>query len=138
METKFRADPSQRILLGHSFGSLLGAQIMLSDPDMFSGYLLGSPSLWFNGHQMFRAETDYATSHSDLKAKVFMYIGEQETRGLRGRYDMVDDNRRFEQVLKSRRYPGLEITSAEIKGEDHLTVAPIGFMRGLEALLPAQ
>lgn len=137
VESKFRADPNQRVLLGHSFGSLLGTQILLSDPEMFRGYLLGSPSLWFNGHQMFQTEAAYAAGHRDLKANIFMYIGSGETPGPKSRYDMVGDNRRFERVLQSRNYPGLELKALEIAGEDHLTVAPVGFMRGLEALLPA-
>lgn len=138
IETNFRADPQRRILQGHSFGSLLATQILLSEPEMFSGYLLGSPSLWFNNHQMFDREAAYAQSHSDLAADIFMYIGENEVPGPKGRYDMVGDNRRFKQALRSRNYPSLDLSSVVISDEDHLTVAPIGFMRGLEALLPAQ
>ncbi len=134
VESKFRTDQNQRVLLGHSFGSLLATQILFSDPDMFSHYVLGSPSLWFNGHQMFEREAAYAAANTDLKAKIYMYIGAEEV----GRYDMVGDNRRLEQALLSRNYPSLELKSDVISAEDHLTVAPIGFMRALETLLPAQ
>lgn len=87
---------------------------------------------------MFRAEADYATRHSDLRAQVFMYIGEGEGAGPGKRFDMVSDNRRLEAALKARRYPGLKLQSIEVAGEDHLTVAPVGFMRALEAVLPAK
>ena len=138
IEGRFRADTGRRIILGHSFGSLFATQILFSDPDLFSAYVLGSPSLWFNDREMFKAEADFAASHNDLKAQVFMYIGEGEGAGPGKRFDMVSDNRRFEAALKGRNYPGLSLQSIEVAGEDHLTVAPVGFMRALEAILPAR
>lgn len=139
IDSKYRTDPAQRLLLGHSFGGLLASQILFSDPDLFSGYVLGSPSLWFNGREIFQREANYAANHRDLDANVFMYIGEKETpSGTKGnRYDMVADNARMATALTSRNYPNLEIDKLVVEGEDHLTVAPIGFMRALEALLPA-
>ncbi|WP_461343802.1 hypothetical protein [Brevundimonas sp. GN22] len=88
---------------------------------------------------MFRAKAAYAAKHDDLKAKVFMYIGEKETPATTGNsYDMVGDNARMNAVLKGRNYPGLTVSNLVVEGEDHQTVAPVGFMRGLGALLPAK
>lgn len=50
---------------------------------------------------------------------------------------MVGDVRAMETTLKSRNYPGLSIQSTVLADEDHLTVAPVGFTRGLMAVLPA-
>ncbi|MFN4296013.1 MAG: alpha/beta hydrolase [Brevundimonas sp.] len=141
IEGRFRADPARRILLGHSYGGLLGAQIMFSEPALFDGYILGSPSFWFGDHAMMRAEADYAQAHTDLPARVYMYIGEYETPGggrRNNRYDMVGDNARFEARLRSRNYEGLTLSSEVLNDEDHLTVAPRGFTHGLLALLPAR
>ena len=141
IEDRFRANPSRRILLGHSYGGLLGAQIMFSEPTLFDGYILGSPSFWFGDHAMMRTEAEYADSHTDLPARVYMYIGQYEVPGSRdrnNRYDMVGDNARFEQRLRSRTYPGLTLSSDVLNDEDHLTVAPRGFTHGLLALLPAR
>lgn len=141
IEDRFRADPARRILLGHSYGGLLGAQILFSEPELFEGYILGSPSFWFGGHAMMRAETEYADSHTDLPARVYMYIGEYEFPGggrLNNRYDMVGDNARFEARLTSRGYPSLSLSSEVLNDEDHLTVAPRGFTKALMTLLPAR
>jgi predicted alpha/beta superfamily hydrolase len=43
--TRYRTDPARSLFLGHSYGALLGAQILFTEPDLFSGYILGSPSL---------------------------------------------------------------------------------------------
>lgn len=39
IENKYRADARQRVLLGHSYGGLLAAQVLFSDPETFSGYV---------------------------------------------------------------------------------------------------
>ncbi len=49
----YRTDPRRTLFLGHSYGALLGAQILFTDPGMFSGYILGSPSLWYDKHHIF-------------------------------------------------------------------------------------
>ncbi len=75
VDQKFRTDPARRVLLGHSYGGLLGAQIMFTDPTLFSGYVLGSPSFWYDKRHMMKMEADYARTHRDLPAEVFMYVG---------------------------------------------------------------
>lgn len=143
IERKFRADVSRRILMGHSYGGLLGAHILFTEPTMFSDYILGSPSLWYDKRHMFRVESRYAETHQDLPANVFMYIGAFEAaRPGDPRYhqelDMVRDMQLFEQRLKARNYPRLTITSEIVDKENHLTVFPSGLTRGLVAVLPAQ
>lgn len=142
VDARFRTERDQRILLGHSYGGLLGAQILFSEPNLFSAYVLGSPSLWHGQDAIFEAEAAYAAAHRDLPAKVYMYIGEFETVGPRPRFnrnhDMVEANRRLEQRLASRNYPGLTLISDVLEGEDHMTVAPRGFTEALMALLPVQ
>ncbi|RZJ44540.1 MAG: alpha/beta hydrolase [Brevundimonas sp.] len=141
IEQRFRADPARRVLLGHSYGGLLGAQILFTEPEMFSGYVLGSPSFWFDRGHIFTMEAAYARTHRDLPAEVFMYIGGWEVPGADRRNttdaDMVGDVRRMEDTLKSRNYPGLEVQSVVLTDEDHLTVAPVGFTRALTAVFPA-
>lgn len=140
IDGKFRTDPKRRVYMGHSYGGLLGAHILFTAPTTFSHYILGSPSLWFDKKHMFGVEAAYADGHKDLPADVFMYIGAFETvKPGDPRYmdeDMVGDMKRFEAALKSRGYPGLTISSEVIAGEDHLTVFPSGFTRGIKRALP--
>jgi predicted alpha/beta superfamily hydrolase len=120
---------------------LLGAQILFSDPAMFQSYVLGSPSLWYDKGYMMGVEADYARNHRDLQAQVFMYVGGHEKPGPTRRNseaDMVGDMQTLQRNLESRGYPGLTISSVVLEDEDHLTVAPVGFTRALEAVLPAR
>ncbi|WP_292071064.1 alpha/beta hydrolase [Brevundimonas sp. UBA7534] len=142
VEDRFRADPARRVMLGHSYGGLLGAQIMFTDPGLFSAYVLGSPSFWFDRRHIMKMEADYARAHDDLPADVFMYVGAWEVPGPDRRNtsgaDMVGDVQTMEQTLKSRAYPNLNVRSIVLQDEDHLTIAPVGFTRALKAVLPAE
>ncbi len=141
IDARFRTAPARRILLGHSYGGLLGAQILFTDPGLFHTYVLGSPSFWFDQGHVMTMEADYARKHRDLPAEVFMYVGAFEAPGPSPRHstgaDMVADMRTMERVLKSRAYPHLQVRSTVLADEDHLTVAPVGFTRALMAVLPA-
>ncbi|MGO4264199.1 alpha/beta hydrolase, partial [Lysobacter sp. TAB13] len=36
---RYRADPARALFLGHSYGALLGTQILFTEPGLFSGYI---------------------------------------------------------------------------------------------------
>ncbi|MCE4553435.1 alpha/beta hydrolase [Roseateles cellulosilyticus] len=139
---RYRIDASKRVILGHSYGALFATQLLFARPELFSHYVLGSPSLWFDDHVMFDREAAYARAHRDLAARVFQYVGAYETVRPGPRYnrhrDLVNDMRRLERVLRGRRYASLSIESHVIADEDHLTVAPIGATRGLLWALPGR
>lgn len=139
---RYRTDERQRLFLGHSYGALLGSEILFSEPRLFDGYILGSPSFWYDRHHMAEREKAYAAKHKDLPARIYMYIGEyEEMRPGDPRYakdvNMVTDTRAMDRVLRSRNYPSLRMEAEVLNDEDHFTVAPRGFTRGLKYLLPA-
>lgn len=145
IEQRFRADPGRRVYMGHSYGGLLGAQMMFADPGLFNAYILGSPSFWYDDGHMLKEEARYAKDHRDLPAALFIYIGEFETVRLGDRryhqnmdMDMVADMQAFEQQLRSRSYPNLTISSDVVAEENHLTVFPSGLTRGLMHIFPAE
>jgi hypothetical protein len=136
----YQVDPKRKLFVGHSYGGLLGAQILLTQPDTFDTYILSSPSLWFDNKTMFKLEQQYATNHKDLKARVQLYVAEFEQIKPGPRYanrvSIVEDTLLFEKTLKSRNYPGLQIQSQIIADEDHLSVFPSMISRALVKLLP--
>lgn len=142
VRAQYRADMRRKIFVGHSYGSLLGLQLLLSEPQSFEHYILGSPSLWFDRGVMFEREKAYATTNKDLPASVYFGIGGLETLApgkKRARSeedaDMVDDLREFDAALKLRRYPGLTTKLGVFRDEDHASVFPLVLTHGLRAYL---
>ncbi|MBD3729463.1 MAG: alpha/beta hydrolase [Sphingomonadales bacterium] len=143
VEKKWRTQPGRRIYVGHSYGGLLGAQILLTQPGMFDGYVLGSPSFWFDKQHLLKAAPPMLDKLQDIDARVYMYVGEFEARRVGDpRYqqevDMVADNRTFAGLLRARNFAGLELADDVLPDEDHMSVAPRGFTKGLLHVLPAQ
>lgn len=141
VEQHYRALPNRRIFVGHSYGGLLGAHMLLTRPDMFSGYLLGSPSFWFDNRHLIRQAPTLLDAQADLNADVYLYVGEfEELRRGDPRYqqevNMVGDNAAFAVLLRARNYPGLNLRDEVLPGDDHMSVAPRGFTQGLLHLLP--
>lgn len=138
----YRADMGRKMFVGHSYGSLLGLQMMLDAPRSFEHYILGSPSLWYDAGIMFEREQAYAARHKDLPASVFFGIGSLETLAAgkkRSRSeedaDMVADLREFDALLKKRGYGGLRTRLTVFADEDHASVLPMVVTHGLRAYL---
>jgi predicted alpha/beta superfamily hydrolase len=136
----YRADMHRKVFAGHSYGSLFGAWVLTTAPEMFDGYVLGSPSLWYDDYLLAARERAFAGAHKDLAARVYLGAGEFEARAPKSRAhdarfstdsDMVADMQAFGRALASHRYPGLRLRTDVIAGEDHLTVAPALITRGL-------
>lgn len=140
--SNYRVNMQRKVFIGHSYGSLLGLQFLLTEPRTFEHYILGSPSLWYDAGVMFDREQAYAASHKDLPASVFFGIGGLEKleagkkrSRLEEEADMLADLREFDGKLKSHKYPGLKTRLRVFEDEDHASVFPFVLTHGLRAYL---
>jgi uncharacterized protein len=143
VDAKWRTRPDRRVYIGHSYGGLLGAQILMTEPAMFSGYVLGSPSFWYDKRHLLREMPGLLARRTALDAKVYLYVGEFEALRIGDRryhqeVDMVGDNRTFADLLRAKAFKGLQLQSAVLADEDHSSIAPRGFTKGLLHVLPAE
>ena len=142
ISSNYRVNMQRKVFIGHSYGSLLGLQFLLTEPRTFEHYILGSPSLWYDAGIMFEREQAYAASHKDLPASVFFGIGGLEKLApgkkrsrLEEEADMLADLREFDGKLKSHKYPGLKTRLRVFEDEDHASVFPFTLTHGLRAYL---
>lgn len=145
IESAYRIDPARRTLVGQSYGSLFGLWVLFTQPQHFSSYILTSPSIWYADHALWKLEADYAKSHKDLKARLYMTTGSFETvkPGSKDpRYnrenDMVGDQQEMARRLRARKYPGLQVVTDVSPGTFHETTFPVGLVQGLQWLYPAK
>jgi predicted alpha/beta superfamily hydrolase len=121
------------ILAGTSYSGLFGLYALFHQPAAFQRYIIGSPSIWWDNKAALDYEANYAASHTDLPAKVFISVGGHETREPEPAA-MVDNFETLVRRLESRRYPGLELTAHVFEGETHLSVIPATMSRGLRVV----
>ncbi len=131
IEDNYRANPNQRILSGHSLGGSFGTWVLLTKPELFSSYILTSPSLWYKKHWIFSLEEQFHLENRALKANLYFATGSLETIGDGMYYEMADDQVRFVKQLLSRNYQGLTIEEEIVKGTDHYSTFPVGLSKGL-------
>ncbi len=135
---QYRIDRQRRIYLGHSYGALLGTYLLLHQPEHFSHYVLSSPSLWFDQHQLLhQAPALLQAKPAGISAKIWLYSGGYEQPGPTVRHnktDLVGDMQRFAKLLGP--VKGLQVTTQVLDGEDHLTVFPPMVTRAMLDILP--
>lgn len=79
VENNYSTDPNSRTYVGSSLGGLFGAYVYLTQPDLFSNYILVSPSLWYDDGYLFRFEASTKIVKPKKPTKVFISAGELET-----------------------------------------------------------
>lgn len=123
---------SQTWLVGHSFSGLFGLRTLFHAPELFDKYLLASPSIWWDDRVMLDIEDDYAATHDDLAAKVFLTAGRDED--LLTGFNMCENMVEMATRLGDRHYPSLELDHAILPAESHSSTIGAAISRGLRFL----
>ena len=132
LAAEYRMDPDDHGYAGHSGGGQFGLYTLFNKPESFSKYIISSPAAYQPWLDM---EETWHKSNKDLKARVFLSAGEAEI------YHPVWSGAQIGSTvtlmaerLASRRYPSLELKVKIFPDEDHLTVMPIAYTRGVRYL----
>lgn len=134
LKEKYRIDSKKRVFVGHSYGGLLGTYILFKKPHLFTDYIIGSPSLWYDNRVMFRLEKEFSKNHRSLPANVAMFVGSLEN----DYYPMVTDLLALEKTLRSRDYEEFNLRVEVLQGENHHSVFPGLLSKGLMTSLPLE
>ena len=126
VESNYRADGSQRVLMGSSFGGTFTLYALFSEPALFHGYIAGSPVVPYGNRFAFRQEAEYAASHTDLPVRLFLSVG--------GAEELAYPVQEFMRVLQERGYEGLALETRTVEGEGHASNKPETYNRGLRFL----
>jgi predicted alpha/beta superfamily hydrolase len=128
IESNYRVSATGRGIGGYSYGGLFSLYVLFRQPELFSIYYAGSPSIDYDKGVLYNFEKEYASAHNDLKAKLFMSAGGSEDSL------MVNNMKKMTELLLSRSYPGLTIETHVFPGETHESCYPSSIMRALRFL----
>jgi predicted alpha/beta superfamily hydrolase len=154
VQSHYRVALDDSMFFGHSQGGLFANYVLLTQPDTFRRYGIGSPSLWWDNDMMFDYEARYSETHDDLPAHAFFAVGAYEDHDGRQRevsrlsaderaaaglrfIDMVADTERMVGALRGRNYPSLAVDRVVLPDEFHVTVAHVNLSRALRNLFEA-
>jgi predicted alpha/beta superfamily hydrolase len=121
LERDYRADPAHRYLVGSSAGGLFALYAMLSNPQLFQGYVADSPSIT----NLWSMERAFAASGRSVDGRVFITSAGNEWPEYRKWIPIFYERMRQHGIVKG----GLEYR--ETPGTRHGAGLPESYMRGL-------
>jgi predicted alpha/beta superfamily hydrolase len=125
VETSFRADPERRSFFGYSVSGTFGGYILLSQPDTFKNYIIGSPATLFDDHFLHEYEAIAKTIPESFNANVFVSVGADEE------WDHIEHAISLVRFLNSKKSDQSVVDLEIIESADHNKAFPMTAMRSL-------
>jgi len=127
VEAKYVSVPERRTLFGMSLSGLFATYVMIEDPALFSQYIIGAPSLWYNDREMLkRLKATKPKKLASLK-HVYMGIGDKEVPY------MLKQFNEFTVLLEEK---NVKVTYEVYPGKDHVGIWSTLLVKGISAVFP--
>jgi|SRR5450631_3758421 len=126
VERTYRTRP-YRVLIGHSLGGLFAVYALMNRPEVFKGYLISSPSLWWDDQALVKTAKPFFAAHQGLRADLYMTMANEDGAMLGGAWKLsavLEESNLTDLRWQFKRYPE----------EDHGTVPYISTYEGLQAI----
>jgi len=131
VDKNYNTIQGDRGYFGDSLGGLFGLYTLFHEPDTFSRYIIGSPSIWYDDTVSFKYAEKFLASDQLLNARIYMSVGELEEDAP---FHMVSNVYKMFALLKSKPMPDLDIKMHVIPGETHTSVVGINLIKGIQAV----
>jgi len=113
---------------GHSKAGLFGMYVLLNQPETFSRYILGSPSLYWDDGLMLKQAESLVASGKSVSAKLFLGAGSLENE------NTISNLLEMAAVLE--KVEGLEVATRIFQDESHATVYSLTYSHGVRWAYP--
>lgn len=123
---------AHRTIIGESAGGLLATEILLKRPDMFSRYILVSPSLWWNDGSLMRYPTTRLAACKGHK-EIYISSGKEGMAPGNTHVMEVDANLMAERI-RGLHNPGLYLIHDYLPDENHATTGHQAVLNALKQL----
>ncbi len=124
IESNYRAEPGNRILMGCSLGGLFTMYTMFTHTDMFSGYIAASPAVGWDNEVLYSYEKKFAAQKINTPIRLYMTVGEVER-----------SRPAFEKMAKmaaDRKYTNVSLRSKVLENTGHSGTKAETYARGLQ------
>lgn len=129
----YHNDPKLNVLMGHSFGGYFTLYSLLSYLENASGsfnrFISASPTLWYNDFYLNQISEKVKNYRGET---IVLYTG---VGGLENQHWSISPLVDFNLMVTSSRPPSLKTKSVVFNDLDHMDVAMVTFLKGLEYIL---
>lgn len=114
IKTQYKTNDTS-YLIGQSLGGLLATEILLKKPDLFTNYIIVSPSLWWDDESLIKAAPALLSKQTDTKKWVYVSVGTE------GKV-MEQDAANLVQALQQSGKKNIQIDYVPLPNENHATI----------------
>jgi hypothetical protein len=125
IDARYPTNPKDRGFGGDSYGGLFGSYVLFTKPDTFNRYIFGSPSIWWANGYVRKLAEQYVKTHDELAVTLYLGVGGLESTEIQ--MNVLN----LERLLRSKKFPGLQLTTYVFPDETHITVAYMNLIRGV-------
>jgi predicted alpha/beta superfamily hydrolase len=122
----YRTIQDSSAVMGISLGGLLGTYALFTHSNMFKGYIIIAPGLFWNDKSILKIENEYFNNHKELNKLVYMAYGTLDYPNL-----VVNPTNELIQTIQMRNYEGLKFVPQIFEGETHISVYGTALTHGL-------
>jgi predicted alpha/beta superfamily hydrolase len=130
ISNNYRVEGMARTLVGNSLGGLFSAYVLFTRPNMFSSYIIGSPSVWFRAN----AILSEAVVPAKTPVNVYLAVGALERPEYGERQDMVEGAQKLAQKIMQQSEQQINLKFKLIDEATHATTFPTTAIQGLDWL----
>ncbi len=116
-------------IIGQSLGGLLATEILLKKPDLFTNYIIVSPSLWWDNESLLKAAPSLLNNQTNTKKWVYISVGSE------GKV-MEKDAAGLVQALQQSGKENVKIDFVPLPKENHATILHNSIYEAFKILYP--
>ncbi|MBK8520436.1 MAG: alpha/beta hydrolase [Chitinophagaceae bacterium] len=116
-------------LIGQSLGGLVATEILLKKPQLFSNFIIVSPSLWWDDESLLKQAPVLLTGHSDIKKWVYVSVGAEGK-------EMEDGAAGLVKAMKNSGKKNMKTDFVPLLKENHATILHNSIYEAFNILYP--
>lgn len=121
IQDKYKTTGSKTII-GESLGGLLATEIVLKKPELFTTYIIVSPSLWWDNESLLNLDSRILHNTFTQKTKVYIGVGKEGLTPSDIPHVVEVEANQLADKLQSSENKNLEVYFDYLPDEDHATV----------------
>jgi predicted alpha/beta superfamily hydrolase len=136
VEDRYRGS-KDRTLIGQSLGGLLAAEVLIKQPELFTRYVIISPSVWWDNGSLLNASTEILKTRQS-KAEVYIGVGKEGLTSIDPPRVMEVDANVLADKLRRAGDANLNVKFDYLPAEDHATIGHQAVFNAFRLLYPAK
>lgn len=133
IEKKYRT-AKEKTIIGQSLGGLLATEVLLKKPELFSHYIIISPSLWWDDASLLKMNSALLSETFDHETSIYLGVGKEGLAPTEKPHVMEVDANLLAEKLNSTKSPHVKVHFDYLPDEDHGTIAHQAIFNAIKLL----